>query len=160
RFFAFANAFRYIRIIEIPAVIHAPEKRLLGGWVNVAAGQAMRFVCGEFEPNLVSNGTGDLSFKPQHISEIAIISLSPQLRVCGRAAQLSTDPDPVTRPLHGSYDSSVHAQFTTDFGKRLLGTLISHGRGPRDYCQLANLRQRRDQRVRDSRRQERLAYVS
>ena len=77
------------------------------------------------EPSLIT-------IQPWDVSQIAVISLGPQMAVFGGVNQLNRDGHTISRACDCSLDNGFHTKLPRDLIDWFAGFFISHHRGPRD----------------------------
>jgi hypothetical protein len=80
--------------------------------------------------NFISDRARHRTLESKNVTQVAIIGLSPQVRISRRVDQLCRNPHPVTGTEHRSFDDSVYSQLPRYFWQGLVCTLITHDRSP------------------------------
>ena len=71
----------------------------------------------------------DLPLEREHVAEVALIALSPQVVVAAGIDELERDPHAVTRAEHAALDDPLYVQLFRDLRQRLAPVLVLHDRG-------------------------------
>jgi hypothetical protein len=89
--------------------------------------------------DLICNRQGHVRLKVQHVANIAIEALRPEILLAGaHSNQSRRDANAVARALHRALHHGVHAQFPGDSRQTLVSILILHGGGARNDAPSVN----------------------
>jgi hypothetical protein len=78
----------------------------------------------------------------EHISQIAIVGLCPQMRVGAGIDQLGVDPDAVASALHAAFEHMGDAELLADLAQvPFASAFVLHGRRATDHFQVRDLRE-------------------
>lgn len=75
---------------------------------------------GELDPDLTGNGTGHLILQPQHIAQVTLITLGPQVFVGGPVDQLSRDAHVVAGSHYRALHHGIDIQLAGNLGLSLI----------------------------------------
>ena len=99
---------------------------------------------------LVNDRRGDVVLHGEHIGELTVIAIRPQLTAVTGADQLRRDPDPVPRPAHAALENRVHSEGVGNPADRHVLPFEGKRRRPRDDFQSRHPRQRVDDLLRQA----------
>ena len=74
----------------------------------------------------------------EHVGQLAIVHLRPQMFVVGGVDQLHVDPHALPFPAHASFQDRPDVQRLSDFAQVVLLSAIRHHRGARDNFQVGD----------------------
>src|SRR5439155_22992325 len=98
------------------------------------------FTGGDFCLKLICNCLGYLALNGEHVGQIAIITLCPEMFVGASIDQLRVNADPVTRTLNASLQHIRHAELLADLAQIAWVTgLVEHYRSAADDFQVGDL---------------------
>ena len=121
-----------------------------GPQIHVVRGQIRRRRLGdrlllvkrEFGLQLSRDRLRDLALDGEHIRQVAIVSLRPEVRVGPSIDQLRVHPHFAARPLHTAFEDVGHAQLLTNFAQIARGRLaILHHTRPADHFEVGHPRE-------------------
>ena len=75
----------------------------------------------------------NVAFNPKDISQLSVVSVSPDMGIGLRVDQLHIDPDLATRLLHATFKNVRYAQLLRDVGEIARPAVISLRGGTRDH---------------------------
>jgi len=101
----------------------------------------------ERHPHPASDVCRDLGLQPQHVADVPVIRLGPQMPVPPGIDELSGDPDPVALSDHRALDEGLHPELAGDLRDWLRLVPVLEHRGPRDDPQSAEAGQLGDERI-------------
>src|SRR5262249_45599460 len=78
----------------------------------------------------------------QHLAQITLIALGPQVRLLGRIDELRGDAYAILRTQHRPLYDRVYAQLLRNLGQWSVNSLVLHCGSARDHAQLPDLGQR------------------
>ena len=87
----------------------------------------------EVDSNLLRDRSRDPVLQCQHVAQIAVVRLGPQVPVIACLNQLRRNPNLIAGAEDSAFYHSVHVQLAGDLGQRLARTFVRHHRGPRDH---------------------------
>src|SRR5688572_2761757 len=88
--------------------------------------QPRLFLRRELNLYLVSDGAGDVALKREHVTQIALVLLAPEVCVGRGVNQLRRDSNAAVRPQHGALDDGVDVERLGNLGQWLTGALVAH----------------------------------
>ena len=91
-----------------------------------------------------------LTLHGQNVPSIAVVGLRPEVPVLCSIDELNLDPHPVAGSENGALDDPLHAQLSRDFGKGLVGALVTHGGGAGDHLERLDRCEIGDQLIRQA----------
>ncbi len=100
---------------ETLQVIPRTQIAFVGGWVHFThtAGQVSETALlgtGDGKIDLAGEGLGNISLDLQNVAQVALISLSPKLRVVFKVNELSRDSHAVPCPPHTTFKNVINVQ--------------------------------------------------
>ena len=97
----------------------------------------------QFRLQLPGNPFRNLALNGEDIGQIAIVGISPKVRICARIDELRAHSHFSICPAHASFENVGHAERLSDFTQvSLRAGSISHHAGARDYFQVGHFRKR------------------
>jgi hypothetical protein len=101
----------------------------------------------QLQPDLAGDRRDDVVLEREHVAQVALVPLAPQLRVGFGVHELRGDPHPVPRAHHRTRNECVHAQLLRDLARREVGLAEAQHRATGDdTLQAAELGEIGDQR--------------
>ena len=85
------------------------------------------------------DGARHLALQREHVLQVALVALGPELRLVAGLDQLGGDADPAGVVADAALDDVVHAQVAPDRGDVAARALVPHRRGARDHRQALGL---------------------
>jgi len=101
----------------------------------------------DLHADLPGDRARDVTLDREDVAQLPVVAFRPHLAF-RRIDQPGVDADVVARPEHRPLDDRVHVEVPRDLRKRLLRSLVAHGRGPRDHAERRDLGKARDELVR------------
>ena len=92
----------------------------------------------------LGDGSGDLVLHREHVGQLAIVALRPQVAAVGGVDQLRRDPDPIAGLAHAAFEHVRDAERLRDPPDVDVLALERERGGARDHLQVGHLRQRVD----------------
>jgi hypothetical protein len=96
-------------------------------------------------PDLPHDGIGNFGLKLEHVREVVIEILGPEMSVGRSVNQLRRDTHSPTNATHRALDDGIDAKLTADLRQVLRRLLVLHDRGARDHLERAHLGKARNQ---------------
>ena len=96
------------------------------------AREAGVFLRRQLQLDLARDRRDDVVLEREHVAQVALVPLGPQLRLGVRVHELRGDPHPVAGAQHRPGDQRVHAQLLGDLVRWLVGLRETHHRPARD----------------------------
>ena len=110
-------------------VVAAADVRLVRFDVDRSrAGEAGALLRCERDLDLIRDGARHLALQVQHVAQVALVGVCPQVPVRGRMDELRRNAHPLACSHHRALDDTVHAQLARDLRHRLRRALVVHGR--------------------------------
>src|SRR6266481_2277952 len=81
---------------------------------------------GQFKADLVCNGARDLRLYGEHVSQVAIVSLRPEMGLVADLNKLCGNANSVARSPHAALQNILNAQILADLRKGATGALVPH----------------------------------
>src|SRR4029434_9596300 len=106
--------------------------------------QGLLLAAGEFRLQLLRNRFSDLTFYAQDVSEFAIVGVGPQMRIAGCLDEVHADADCVASFLNATLKNVRHIKLLRDLREIARVTLIPLRRSARNYFQVRDLCQTRE----------------
>src|SRR5512133_1740676 len=78
----------------------------------------------QVDTDLLGDGVSYLILHYQHILQIALVALCPQVLVAGRLNQVGSDANSITPAQHCAFDHRIDIQFTRNLRQRLACTAV------------------------------------
>ena len=105
-----------------------PEQiSFVGLRIDAAGGGKPRaLLSGDLNADLIRDCARDVALELQHIRQITLVIVRPQMRIRRRVNQLRRHPHAPTGPLHCSFDHCIHIQFMRDLWEQLAGPFVTY----------------------------------
>ena len=85
---------------------------------------------------------GNLTLNGEHVRQIAIVGLRPEMRIGPRVDQLRVDADTVASALHAAFKHMGDAELLPDLAQVAFASgLVLHDRSATDHFQVRDLRE-------------------
>ena len=88
---------------------------------RMGCGKAGVFFGGELHLNRLRDSTGYVILEGNHIAQVALVGLGPEVPFRRSLHQIGSDAQAVAGPHHGAFHQGVHLQLVRDFGEWLAG---------------------------------------
>ena len=108
------------------------------------------FPAREMDLQLVGDSFGDLTLDRKNVSQFAIKAIGPNVGIIGCFDQLHRHVHGITLLLHASFQDVGDAKLAGDLGQVFRRALITLSRCARDYFQVGDLREARQNLVLDA----------
>ena len=128
-----------------PVVVDPAEVLLLRLGIGRRGGG--RLPWRQLDSDLLCDRLGDVPLQRQHVGEIALEAVRPNVLIGTRPDELRRDPHALAFPNHRAFHHQIDVQLAPDLRDRLLTSAVSEGRGPRRDAKVRTPREVRDHEV-------------
>ena len=103
------------RVELCPQMVQPPEVRLVRFGIDPTSAGQPRLVLGrQLDSDLLGDRPRDVALQRQHVRQLAIVALVPQVRIAARVNELNRDAYSVLRAHDGALDHCIHVELLSD----------------------------------------------
>src|SRR5439155_2351138 len=120
-------------VAERAPVVAPPQVEVVGLGIDLGSGgEALALRRREREPDVRGDVARHLALQCEHVLQVPLVALRPQMTVARRLDELGDDSHAVAGPHDRALDDPAHAQLARDLRDGLLRALVLHHRGAGD----------------------------